>query len=164
MDSSVEEKIGFISQNKLLLLLVLTGLLLVCAFGGYYLGVHNQQAQPKQEVEDLPAFLVKIDTREHFYLLTLIEKQKIDKATEYLFLRIMGNLQAVNDIDRRKTGPKFSVDDHKELCDLLTPLQSLGKSEFIATVPDRALIPNFQAEVSALAQSCARTSGSGLSK
>ncbi len=111
----------------------------------------------RKKAEVFPAFFLKIDTREHLYLLSLIEEQKVGKATEYLFLRIMDNLQAINDINRSTTGQKFSADDHKELCDLLPRFEKLGKSELIATVFDRALIPNFRAEVSTLAKSCEPT-------
>jgi hypothetical protein len=79
-------------------------------------------------------------------------------------MRIMDNLQAVNDIDRRTTGPKFSADEHKELCDLLAPLEKFGKSKIIATVPGISVIPDFEAELSKLAQSCAQMSGLVLIK
>ena len=146
---NIMKKVISLGMRKLFMVAALMGLLGAGTFGGYYFGKH----QTLDEIQDFP-FLVTIYTKEYLFLLELIEKQKVDKATEFLFIRLLGNLRIANDYDRIAIGPKLSEDNRKELCDLTTRLENLGKSELIASVPDASLTHYFQTESNVLAKSC----------
>ena len=156
MDNHFERSGSCTSKQKLLLTIVVVALLGGSVMGGYYFGARNLQGQLQESVQDLPPFLVTIHTKEHLTLLTLIEEQKESKTSELLFLLLMGDLRAVNDLDHRSRGQRISVEDKKELCALITPLENLGHSKLIASLPDAKLAPSFRAEVNTLKESCVR--------
>jgi len=114
----------------------------------------NLQGCHKKTVQDLPSGLIVIRTKEYLTLLNLIDEKKQVKATELLFLDIYSNLLAVNDYNYRTTGQKFSEKEKKELCALIKPLEDLGRSELLASIPDTTLAPSFRSEVNDLKKSC----------